>query len=160
MGLTLPRLHIADIHLVYNLLVGLKEVDPERVGISGLSGGGTLTYLTAAFDTRFKAAAVFCGTGSYQDYAMDGGCGMQVVPGWFPYGDTSEIFSMIAPRPLLVAQGRLDATFNVIRTAEMVNRARSAYSAAGAPQRIQFETPELAHEYDADLAAEFFLRWI
>lgn len=41
-------------------LLTRKEVDPERIGMTGRSGGGTQTAFTAAFDDRILAAAPEC----------------------------------------------------------------------------------------------------
>lgn len=38
-------------------LISRKEVDPERIGITGRSGGGTQSAMIAAFDDRIYAAA-------------------------------------------------------------------------------------------------------
>lgn len=161
MGLTLPRLHIADLHLLYDFARTFKEVDPQRVGLSGLSGGGTLAYIAGAFDVRFKAVGVFCGLIRYVDYAAhSGGCGMQTIPGLYPAGDAGEVLSLIAPRPLLLAQGRLDAGFPITRFKSMAEDARKAYRAAGMEDRLQVSVFELAHQYDPDIAAEFFVKWL
>ncbi len=53
-----------------DFLAGLPDVDPERLGMTGASGGGTQTFITAALDDRLSAAfpAVMVSTG------MQGGC--------------------------------------------------------------------------------------
>ncbi|MBI3827934.1 MAG: hypothetical protein HY291_00350 [Planctomycetes bacterium] len=161
MGLTLPRLHIADLHLLYDFACTFKEVDPQRIGLSGLSGGGTMTYVAGAFDDRFKAVGVFCGLIRYADYAAnDGGCGMQTIPGLYPTGDVGEVLSLIAPRPLLLGQGRLDSGFPLPRFRSMAEDARKAYKAAGVEDRLQVSVFELAHQYDPDISAEFFNKWL
>jgi len=160
MGHTLPRLHIADLHLLFDFLCTFPEVDPQRIGLGGLSGGGSLSYITGAFDQRFKAVSVFCGMTRYEDYALGHGCGMQVVPGLYPTGDVGEVLALIAPRPLLVAQGRLDSTFNVIRVKSIVEDARKAYKAAAAEEKLQLEIMELAHQFDPELAGRFFTKWL
>lgn len=161
MGLTLPRLHIADLHLLYDFARTFKEVDPQRVGLSGLSGGGTMTYIAGAFDDRFKAVGVFCGLIRYVDYAAhNGGCGMQTIPGLYPAGDVGEVLSLIAPRPLLLAQGRLDSGFPITRFKSIAEDARKAYRAANVEDRLQVSVFELAHQYDPDIAAEFFVKWL
>jgi cephalosporin-C deacetylase-like acetyl esterase len=43
-----------------DLLESLKEVDSNRIGVTGCSGGGTLTTYIAALDDRTKAAAPAC----------------------------------------------------------------------------------------------------
>lgn len=160
MGLTLPRLHIADLHLLYDLVVKLPGVDKRKLGLTGLSGGGTLTYLLGAFDDRFKACASFCGSTRYLNYALGRGCGMQVVPNLWPVGDTGELFSLIAPRPVMLGQGRFDSTFNVIETQSIYEDAKRAYQAAGAADKIEFNVYDLAHQFPPDVAEQFFLKWL
>jgi dienelactone hydrolase len=161
MGYTLPRLHIADLHRLHALASTFGEVDRRRVGLTGLSGGGTLSYLAGAFDGRFKAIGVFCGMCRYGDYATGiNGCGMQVVPRLYPTGDVGEVLSLIAPRPLLLAQGRLDSTFDVLSLRSIAADARRAYRAAGAEDRLEVSVYERPHQYDPDAAERFFLRWL
>ncbi len=160
-GLVLARLHIADIQILLDLLITMPGVDPKRIGVTGLSGGGTLTYLSAAYDKRFTAAAEFCGLCRYTEYATGrDGCGSQIVPGVFPTGDSGEILSLIAPRPLLLAQGRLDATFHTLGVKSIAADARRAYKAAGAEDRLEVSIFELDHQFDSDIAEGFFLKWL
>ena len=161
MGLTLPRLHIADLHRLHELMCATPGVDAKRVGVGGLSGGGTLSYLSGAFDERFKAVCVMCGMCRYEDFAMgENGCGLQIVPGLYPAGDVGEVLGLIAPRPLLLGQGDRDSTFNVIRFRSIADDAAKAYQAAGAADRLQVEVFNLAHEFHVDLAEQFFLKWL
>jgi dienelactone hydrolase len=53
-----------------DFILSLPDVDPERIGVTGASGGGTQTFILAALDPRVKVAfpAVMVGT------AMQGGC--------------------------------------------------------------------------------------
>jgi dienelactone hydrolase len=160
-GCTLPRLHIADVQILRDLLAATDGVDERRIGLTGLSGGGTLTYLTAAFDRRFAAAAEFCGLCRYTEYAAGpDGCGMQTVPMLFPTGDTGEILSLIAPRPLLLGQGRRDAVFHTIGVRSIAADALRAYRAAGVPDRLEVAIFDRAHELDVDIAERFFLQWL
>jgi dienelactone hydrolase len=160
-GFTLPRLHIADLQIMHDLLAATDGVDAGRIGITGLSGGGSLTYLTAAYDRRFAAAAEFCGMCRYVEYAAGpDGCGMQTVPMLFPTGDTGEILSLITPRPLLLGQGRLDATFHTIGVRSIGADALRAYQAAGVPDRLEVAIFDRAHEFDVDIAERFFLKWL
>lgn len=160
MGLTLPRLHLADLHAMHDFVCTLPEVDAGRVGVGGLSGGGTLSYLSGAFDDRFQAVCVMCGMCRYEDYALDHGCGLQIVPGLYPTGDVGEVLSLIAPRPLLLGQGRLDSTFNVIRFKSIAEDAARAYAAAGVSERLEVSIFELAHQFNVDVAEAFFLKWL
>ena len=159
MSMTLPGLHLFDLHGVTDFVCSLPQVDRRRLGLTGLSGGATMTYLAGAYDDRFKALGVFCGIHSYADYARSyDGCGQQVVPGLYPALDVGELLSLAAPRPLLLAQGRRDVTFNVFLLQRFARQARRAYGALGAADRVELHLYDLAHQVDIDAAIDFFLR--
>jgi len=159
MGMTLPGLHLFDLHGVTDLLCAAHGADPRRLGLMGLSGGGTMTYLAGAYDERFKAVAPFCGVLSYADYARgENGCGQQIVPGLYPTLDVGELLCLTAPRPMLLGQGRRDVTFNVFVLQRFARQARRAYRLLGAAESLEVHLYDLAHQVDIDAAADFFLR--
>ena len=54
---------VADAILGHSLLRSLPEVDPDRIGVTGISWGGYLTCITASLDGRFRFAAPVYGCG-------------------------------------------------------------------------------------------------
>ena len=54
---------IADIVLAHSLLRSFPEVDPKRIGITGISWGGYLTSIAASVDPRFRFAVPVYGCG-------------------------------------------------------------------------------------------------
>jgi dienelactone hydrolase len=54
---------LADILLAHSLIRSLPDVDPERVGLTGISWGGYLTSLAVGVDSRFKFAVPVYGCG-------------------------------------------------------------------------------------------------
>jgi dienelactone hydrolase len=58
---------VADVVLAHSLLRSFPEVDPERIGITGISWGGYLTCIAAGLDPRFKFAAPVYGCGFLGD---------------------------------------------------------------------------------------------
>lgn len=93
-------------------LAGRPEVDPARIGVTGLSMGATLAYFLAAIDGRVKAAAHLC---CYADFATLVETGAHdlhghylTVPGLLKETSTGEIAGLIAPRAQLITIGRDD----------------------------------------------------
>ena len=54
---------IADVLLAHSLLRSFPEIDPKRIGITGISWGGYLTCIAAGVDSRFRFAAPVYGCG-------------------------------------------------------------------------------------------------
>jgi dienelactone hydrolase len=78
-----------------DFLCELNDVDPDRIGITGASGGGTQTFLLAAIDDRVKAAvpAVMVST------AMQGGCVCENCSLLRVGTGNIELAGLFAPRP-------------------------------------------------------------
>jgi dienelactone hydrolase len=54
---------VADALLAHSLIRARPEVDPERIGLTGISWGGYLTCIIAGVDPRYKFAAPVYGCG-------------------------------------------------------------------------------------------------
>jgi len=54
---------VADTILAHSLLRSMPQVDPDRIGVTGISWGGYLTCIVAGVDQRFKLAAPVFGCG-------------------------------------------------------------------------------------------------
>lgn len=54
---------VADVVLAHSLLRSFPEVDPDRIGITGISWGGYLTCIASSVDKRFRFAAPVYGCG-------------------------------------------------------------------------------------------------
>ena len=91
---------------IIDYLLTLKETDPNRLGISGGSGGGSHTVLMAALDPRIKLSAPVVAVSSY----FYGGCPCESgMPIHMVCGGTDnvELAAMAAPNPqLLITDGK------------------------------------------------------
>ncbi|QDU56653.1 alpha/beta hydrolase family protein [Aeoliella mucimassa] len=77
-------------------LTSLEDVDAERIGVTGASGGGTQTFILCAIDERPTVAlpAVMVSTG------MQGGCTCENAPYLRIESGNVEFAGLMAPRPL------------------------------------------------------------
>jgi hypothetical protein len=79
-----------------DFLLTLPEVDPQRIGISGASGGGTQTFMLAAIDDRVSLAfpAVMVSTAMQGGCTCENACVLRVDTG------NIEFAALFAPKPL------------------------------------------------------------
>jgi dienelactone hydrolase len=104
MGQALSRYFIHDGMRAIDYLVSRPEVDPDRIGATGCSGGGTQTTYISALDPRIKVAAVACYMNSFQTlFAGSIGDSEQSVPGFLAAGlDQADYVELFSPKPWLI----------------------------------------------------------
>ena len=135
-----------------DLLLARPEVDPARVGVTGISGGGALSWWIAVADERVKAAAPFCGTstiGSYvADRTLNGHCDCIFYHNIFER-DLADVGALIAPRPLLVCSATHDALFHPTSYREVVERLKKVYGYYGVSEQVDLCEYPGTHGYSA-----------
>ncbi len=127
-----------------------SDVDPSRFGMTGNSGGGQITWFTAAADERVKVAAPSCQTGTvYQhvrDRTIDGHCDCAFwvnTYGW----DYTDVASLIAPRSLLVAAATEDTLWRPYAYRDLVHRVRLLYRLYGCEDNLGLVEDVAPHGY-------------
>lgn len=135
-----------------DLLCSRKEVDTSKIGVTGISGGGSQSWYIAAADPRIKAAAPVCGAGTLVDHVLhrtvDGHCDC-MMPTNIYQQDFKHVGALIAPRPLLIAQSNQDEMYRMTAVKELSGQIKDMYDLYGQPQNLQLvETPG-EHSYHA-----------
>ncbi len=98
LGLSVFGLQLHNGMKMIDYLSRRKDIDSQRIGCTGESGGATQTYYLAALDDRIKvtAPAVML-SGHYQ-----GGCVCENAPHLHLEYSTPHYAALIAPRPMLL----------------------------------------------------------
>ena len=142
------------------------EIDAKRVAVTGISGGGAVTWFTAAADERFQAAAAVCGTWTVGKHvalnAVYENCDCIYFLNPFQY-DLPTIGALIAPRPFKILSARRDGAFPPAGYHEAYQLTRRFYDMYGASDRLvefDYDAPHqdiLPFRKEAD---EWINRWL
>jgi dienelactone hydrolase len=137
---------------------GLPGVDPARLGVMGLSGGGTMTLWSAFCDERIKAAEIICYSDLWEAFGMRdiNYCGMQVAPGLYALVDLPDAQGLLAPKPLLIDIGVRDTCFSVETALQCYRKLEKIYAAAGAADHLDLDLHPNEHGWGGNKAVEFF----
>jgi dienelactone hydrolase len=152
-GVTLWGMMVRDDLLALNVLLSLPEVDAGRIGVTGMSMGGSRTTWLCALDDRPKALVPVAQMTRYADFAATGRYNLHGIyyylPGVLKSGiDMEHLVARSAPRPQLVLIGDSDPLSPMTGIRKVETFARAAYVEAGADERVAFEiTAGLAHKY-------------
>ena len=118
-----------------DVLEGMPEVDPARIGATGISGGGAHSFFVTVADARIKAVASCCGVtmprSSIEDRHLQGHCDCMYIINKFQRC-TSEFAALIAPRPLFFGYASEDLLFarsEYLALAEQTRRIYRLYQA-------------------------------
>lgn len=94
---------------ILDFLLSHKDIDPQRVGVNGGSGGGTQAVLLSVLDDRFTACCPVVSMSSW----FDGGCPCESgKPIQLAGGGTcnAELAAMFAPKPMMIVSDGGDWT--------------------------------------------------
>ena len=163
LGYTMLGQNIWDGMRALDILAARPEVDPERLGVIGLSYGGTMALHLAINDPRLKAAVVsgYLSTVRGDAITMRGRgnfCLGQHVPGLLRYGDIPEMAGLIAPKPLLIESGQKDLCFIIEDAREAYRRLRAIYDASGHPDALVYDEHPYEHRWHGALAWDWLER--
>jgi dienelactone hydrolase len=154
--------NVWDLTRCLDVLAQHPLVDASRIGMVGLSYGGTVTLFTAAYDHRVAAAVV---SGYFSSWAEChkmpwNMCGSQVVHGMLGRLEHEDLGALVAPRPLLVETGTEDPLFPRKAAMESVRRTRLIYDADQAGDRLEHDVFEGGHQWHGVAAIPFLNRWL
>ena len=135
-------------------LVSRPDVDPERIAVTGISGGGAATFWIAAADERVKAAVPVSGMADLPAYVpnrvINGHCDCMFMYNTFQWPWT-RIASLVAPRPLLFTNSDKDAIFPMDANERIINSLKRVYSLYGASDMADAVVSIGGHAYREDI---------
>jgi dienelactone hydrolase len=137
------------------------EVDPQRLGMTGRSGGGAYTWYTAALDERVKVAIPVAGitdlTNHIVDGTIEGHCDCMFMCNTYRW-DFPLVAALIAPRPMLLSNSDKDTIFPLNGVERLHAKVRDIYKLYNAADKLGLLITEGPHKDTQDLQVPAF-RW-
>ncbi len=155
--------NLHDLTVALDVLEEHPLVDPGRIGVVGLSYGGTMSLFLAAWEPRVRACVVSGYLASWlaAHRVPWNLCGSQVLPEMLGTLEHVDVAALVAPRPLLVETGTDDVIFPVDAARATVADLQRVYAALHAPPgALVHDVFEGGHRWHGDLAYPFLERWL
>jgi dienelactone hydrolase len=115
------------------------EVDRQRMGATGRSGGGAYSWWIAALDDRIKAAAPVAGITDLRNHVIDGKveghCDCMYISNSHRW-DYANVSALVAPRPLLIANSDNDNIFPLDGVLRVYEKTRAVYKLHNAVDKL------------------------
>jgi dienelactone hydrolase len=168
--ISLPGIELVRVQQLLDIVLTDPRIDPERVGMWGLSLGGMATMFWMPLEPRIKAGIVSgwfnqrqnkmaipdnrysCFLETKEDHAF--------FTGWLTEFSDHDVVSLICPRPLLIQHGKKDGIAYWPQVLEEFNLAKSQYEKLGIGERIQIDLHEGGHEAIIESGVTFMTRWL
>ncbi len=158
-GTTWPAVFFAEDKKAFDILCDREDVDANRVGCCGLSGGGMRTVFMGGLDSRIKCAVPVGFMTTWKDFVLN----KSFTHTWMVYVpllpnelDFPEILSLRVPLPTLVLNDEQDDLYTLPEMQQADNILGEVYKKAGAMDRYKCSFYSGPHKFDKKMQAEAF----
>ena len=156
-GLTTASLRIFQTLCCADLLVLDENVDPARLGVAGISGGGLTALYSACLDPRFSTVAISGYVNTFKDSILSvWHCPDNYFPDVMNVGEIYDFAAALAPRRLLVECGKRDRIFPIEGSKTAIENIEKIYSLCGARERFTADIHDGAHRISGRYLFDFF----
>jgi dienelactone hydrolase len=150
-------LQLWDSIRVVDFLQSLPDVDPERIAMTGASGGGTQTFLLTAIDDRVKYSAPV----NMISAIMQGGCVCENAPNMRLDTSTLDSAAIMAPRPMLMVAATGDWTKNTpMEEYPAVRGIYELYGKGDNLETVQFQADHNYNKQSREAVYKFFAKHV
>lgn len=161
LGKTLVGLRVWDVMRGIDYLESLPQVDPERIGCMGISGGGTTALFASVLEPRIKVSVISGYLNTFKESILAiRHCECNYVPGILTVAEMDDLACAIAPRPLLIESGIHDRIFPIDAVRRAFDKVKGAYRSLDKEERIDSDLFDGGHEISGVKAFPWLERWL
>ncbi len=158
-GTTWPGVTLAEDQMALTILSQRPDVDAQRLGCMGLSGGGLRTVYLGGMDQRVKCAVPVGFMTTWDDLLLN----KAYTHTWMIYTpllpnflEFPEIMGLRTPLPTLVLSNRQDQLFTLPEMQKSDEILREVYRIAKAPDAYKTSFYDGPHKFDQAMQQEAF----
>jgi dienelactone hydrolase len=158
-GTTWPGVFLAEDQAALDVLCAREDVDAERIGCGGLSGGGMRTVFMGALDPRIKCAVCVGFMTTWDDFILH----KSFTHTWMTYVpispkelDFPEILGLRAPLPTMVLNDIDDGLYTMPEMEKADEILRAVFEKANASDKYQCNFHPGPHKFDRKMQGEAF----
>ncbi|HEY6976041.1 MAG TPA: alpha/beta hydrolase family protein [Chitinophagaceae bacterium] len=147
-GIPSAKYFIWDGIRAIDYLLTRKEVDPENIGVTGFSGGGTVSAYLGAFDDRIKVAVPCSWPLTYRTELETKGIqdAENTLIGGITKGITFEdLIEVRSPKPTLMSFTTRDENMPFQGALDALKEAKKTYAAFGKEDNVQLVEDDAKH---------------
>ena len=148
LGRTLQGERVFDVARGINYLEQRGDVDLQRLGIMGNSGGGTTAIYAAALIDRIQFAMPSCAFCTYAGSSMQiYHCSCHYIPGILQYAEYADVLGLFAPKPVVIVSGRDDEISPLQDVQQAFISLQKIYRASGAAENCRLVVGDGGHRF-------------
>jgi len=158
-GTTWPGVFFAEDRIALDVLCAREDVDAERIGCGGLSGGGMRTVFMGGLDPRIKCAVCVGFMTTWEDFVLH----KSFTHTWMTYVpllpnelDFPEILGLRVPLPTLVLNDIEDNLYTLKGMKDSDEILKEVYKKAKAEDRYKCSFYPGPHKFDVKMQKEAF----
>ncbi len=161
LGETILGWRVWDAIRALDFLRDRPEVDPAKLAMVGISGGGTVALYAAALDERIAATVLSCSFCTFRDsiYAI-AHCIDNYVPGILRWFEAADLAALIAPRGLFAEAGKQDTIFPEPGVRAALVAAARAFEAQEAAGKLDHHLFDAGHVFDGSKSLPKMGEWL
>lgn len=165
-GTCWPGVFLREDQRALDVLCARPDVDAERVGCAGLSGGGLRTAYLGGLDPRIKVAVCVGFMSTWKDFILNKShthTWMTYVPLISHYLEFPEIYGLRVPLPTMVLNNNQDTLYTLAEMQEANRILEQVFAKAGAADKYRCQFYDGHHKFDIQMQEEafsWFKKWL